>query len=161
MKLLRLCCMMALVVALLMGLSCPATAKLPVGVNLFGSATDGAIDGGEGEEYIQVFPDGTTFTPYSLPTKKMLIIQTIWVSFSPTNPTFTPPVKFVIANSAGTTPNIFGQNLVANSGNTLASIETTFTPGLPINVKPVMKVIDSNGAVIPGTLKVRILGIVQ
>lgn len=157
MKLLRLCCMMALVMALLMGLSCPAAAKLPVGVNIFGSATDGAIDG---EDYTQIFPDGTTFTPYSLPTKKMLIMQNIWVTFSTTTP-FTPPVKFIIPNSAGTFPNIFGHYLVANSANNFASFETTLTPGLAINFKPVMKVIDSNGAVIPGTLQVRILGIVQ
>ena len=158
MKSLRFCCMVALVMALLMGLSCPASAaKLPVGVNLFGSATDGIIDT---EEYTQVFPDGTTFTPYSLPNKKMLIMQNIWVTFTPTTP-FTPPVKFVIPNSVGTGPHIFGHNLVANSGNTFASFETAFTPGLAINFKPVMKVIDAEGVVIPGTLQVRILGIVQ
>jgi hypothetical protein len=158
MKLLRLCCMMALVMALLMGLSCPAAAKLPVGVNIFGSATDGAIDS---EDYTQIFPDGTTFTPYSLPTKKMLIIQNIWVTFTPTTPPFTLPVKFIIVNEAGNSPRIFGHNMVANSDNNFASFETTLTPGLAINIKPVMKVIDSNGAVIPGTLQVRILGIVQ
>ena len=87
MKSLRFCCMVALVMALLMGLSCPAAAaKLPVGVNLFGSATDGAIDT---EDYTQVFLDGTTFTPYSLPNKKMLIMQNIWVTFS-TITAFTP-----------------------------------------------------------------------
>jgi hypothetical protein len=160
MKAVRFLGITALVLALFLGLSfqTAAAAKLPVPVNIFGMATDGKIDT---ENYTQVFLDGTTNTNFVLPSGKVLIIQSIFVNFNPTSPPFTPPVKFIIENSTGTSPNIFTGVMTPNSNNTAAALQTTFSPGLAINIKPVMKVVDSDGNLVSGTLKVRFFGIVQ
>jgi hypothetical protein len=156
MKAFRFCSITVLVVALVLGFSWPAAAKGALPVNIFASALDGIIDA---EEYTQVLPDGNPFTPYALPKGRTLIMQTLFVSFS-TADTITFPVKFIIENSTGSTPSIFAWNLTQSS-NTSAYLTLTLPAGLPVNTKPVMKVVDSDSIVVPGTLKVRVLGIVQ
>jgi len=144
------------VLALLICFSLPASAKVAVPVNVFGQAGDGAITD---ENYTQVLPNGTNQI-FTLPTNKMLIFSSIFVSFSTTTP-FTPPVKFVIEDANGDSPSIFAWNLSPNQSNTNASLDFTFQPGLALSVKPVMKVVDSSNNVVSGTLKVRVFGIVQ
>jgi hypothetical protein len=156
MKAFRLCSVAVLVVALVMGFTWPAAAKVALPVNIFASAADGMIDT---EDYTQVLPDGNPFTPYALPKGKTLIMQTLFISFS-TVDAITFPVKFIIENSTGSMPSIFAWNLTQSS-NTSAYLILTLPVGLPVNTKPIMKVVDSGSIVVPGTLKVRVLGIVQ
>jgi hypothetical protein len=152
MKALRFCGMLALVMALLVGLSYPAAAaKFPVPVNLAGQALDGVIDT---EGYIQTLPNGTK-VPYTLPANKMIIVNYFYVHYIPGA---TPgPYAFAII-SPGTSPNYFYRWGLDSNG----SMIQTITPGLALSILPVMRVEDSAGnPITDGTLKVRFFGIVQ
>jgi hypothetical protein len=152
MKALRFLGIMALVLALFLGLSFPAAAaKLPVPVNLAGMATDGVIDT---EGYFQTLPDGTKVA-YTLPANKMIIVNYIYVHYIPGA---TPgPYAFAII-SPGTSPNYFYRWGLDSNG----SLIQTITPGLALSILPVMRVEDSAGnPITEGTLKVRFFGIVQ
>ena len=154
MKAVRLLGIIALVLALFLGLSLQtaAAAKLPVPVNLFGTATDGAIDI---EGYTQILPNGTVVNPFVLPPGKTLIVNYIYVHYIPGA---TPgPYAFAII-SPGTSPNHFYRwGLDSNGG-----LIQTITPGLALSILPVMRVENSAGnPITDGTLKVRFFGIVQ
>jgi hypothetical protein len=159
MKAVRLLGIIALVLALFLGLSfqTAAAAKLPVPVNLAGQALDGVIDT---EGYIQTLPNGTK-VPYTLPANKMIIVNYFYVHYIPPSPG--GPFVFAIVSPDAAHIPFYRWALDINFGTgTSFGLIQTVTPGLPLTVLPVMRVETPDGTpVTDGTLKVRFFGIVQ
>ncbi len=154
MKVLRIAALVALVLGLMLSLSFPAAAaKLPVPVDLTGS---GASVGANG--YKQILPNGTVVNPYVLPANKTLIINSMYIHYSPGS---TPgPYYFSIVSGGAST--FFKWGLVPAAIGSGVSLSETVNPGIAFTVLPVMQVEDANGnPITDGDLKVRFFGIVQ
>jgi hypothetical protein len=116
-----------------------------------------------GGEWTRVMPDGTTVTPYIIPAKKLLVINSYTMRFVPQG-AFTGTLRLLIKDpDTGTT--FFARNLTSttdDSGNVIfASGEYVFEPGLALGKIPNILVVDFKTGlpVTPSDSGVRVFGI--
>jgi hypothetical protein len=131
-------------------------------VNISSSSDTGILNG----VWTRVMPDGTT-AEFSIPPKKVLVMNSFTLRFTP-SVTTTGPLHLLI--TAGDPPTLFfTRNLILNtdqSGNVLnASCDFTFNPGLACGVKPIFGIIKptsgpNTGDVVPGDFGMRVLGVI-
>jgi hypothetical protein len=134
-------------------------------VNLSSSSTTGILNG----DWTRVMPDGTT-PVFSLPEKKVLVINSFTLRFKPTQNNITGPLRLLITSGDPATSTLFfSYNLSQNKVDGYvvnANLDFNFNPGLAIGVKPTFTIIQSStwgsntGDVVPGDFGMRIFGVV-
>jgi hypothetical protein len=133
-------------------------------VNISSSSTTGILDG----DWTRVMPDATTAV-FSIPPKKVLVISSFTLRFTPSVTTL-GPLRLLIQGGDPANPTlIFARNLTLNkdgSGNVVnASCDFDFNPGLAVGIKPTFSIITpttgaNTGDVVPGDFGMRVFGLI-